>query len=125
MKFLKSFLKIAIVLFWVAIGSVGVLAARHNQRLVDASAAELARYRQVMTAEVIAVKAQLEAADNEAKQLADELGRFRDQLAQSVVNVEGYRLEAAKWKGRFDAMCSKVAQIAQESSEPVLSVVSE
>ena len=54
-----------------------------------------------------------------------ELGQFRDQLSQSVANVEVYRLEAAKWKGRFDAICSKVSQIASESSEPVLSVVSE
>lgn len=123
--FIKSFLKTAIVLFWIAAGSVGLLAARHNQRLVDASVAELARYRQAMTAEVVAVRAQLEAADSEAKQLAGELGQFRDQLAQSVANVEAYRLEAAKWKGRFDAICSKVSQIASESSEPVLSVVSE
>ncbi|NDE15101.1 hypothetical protein EBZ80_09250 [bacterium] len=123
--FIKSSLKFAILAWWIVIGAVGILAARHNTRLLDASQAELSRYRQAMTDEVVAMKAQLEAADNEAKQLASELGQFRDQLAQSVVNVEAYRLEAAKWKGRFDAMCSKVSQIAQESSEPVLSVVSE
>jgi cell division protein FtsL len=116
--FIKSSLKFAILAWWIVIGAVGILAARHNTRLLDASQAELAAYRLQASGELASLRRQVNDATNE-------LGQFRDQLAQSVVNVEAYRLEAAKWRTKFDAICAQVSQIAQESSEPVLTVVSE
>jgi hypothetical protein len=125
MKFVVSVLKFSVVAFWLVAGTVGILAARHNQRMLDASVAELGRYRTAMTAEVVAIKAHLESADNEAKTLAGELSLVRDQLAASLATQESVRLEAAKWKGKFDALCAAVTTAANAATNAAAEVVSQ
>lgn len=121
MKFVTSCIKWLVLCFWLFSGTVGILAARWNARQLDASLAELTRFRTVTNAEIAKLGQQLESADSEAKVLVTELATYRDQLAASVIAQESMQLEAAKWRAKFETICRKVEDLAGNA----ISVVAE